>query len=154
MNTDQRPPRLAIGQGRWRRGAIFVCPRCWKLATMRVGGYAGDERGESCEWTKSLPKLSFHVRQKCVTFRSGLIFRDYLQWRPMALGVLAVEMNKKTCIEVIQHSPPPTPLLPVPILSSGEYRVSGGELKVSRQVGLLYNPRARHSKPKIGFLCF
>jgi hypothetical protein len=35
------------------------------------GGYAGDERGESCEWTKCLPKLFLHVRQKCVTFRSG-----------------------------------------------------------------------------------
>jgi hypothetical protein len=28
-------------------------------------------------------------------------------------------------------------------LSAGEYRVSGGELKVSRQVGLPRNPRER-----------
>jgi hypothetical protein len=36
--------------------------------------------------------------------------------------------------------PPPTPLLPALTLSAGEYRVSGGELKVSRQVGLPRNP--------------
>ena len=34
-------------------------------------------------------------------------------------------------------------------LSATEYKVSGGELKVSRQVGLSRNPHARRSKPKI-----
>jgi hypothetical protein len=37
--------------------------------------------------------------------------------------------------------PPLTPLLPAPTLSPGEYKVSAGELKVSRQVGLPHNPR-------------
>ena len=54
------------------------------------------------------------------------------------------------CIQLTWHSPPPTPLLPALTLSAGEYRVSGGELKVSRQVGLPRNPRARRPKPKNG----
>jgi hypothetical protein len=48
--------------------------------------------------------------------------------------------------------PLPTPLLPALTLSAGEYKVSGGELKVSRQVGLPRNPRARRSKPKMASL--
>ena len=39
-------------------------------------------------------------------------------------------------------------------LSAGEYRVGGGELKVSRQVGLPRNPRARRPKPKMASLYF
>jgi hypothetical protein len=39
------------------------------------------------------------------------------------------------------------PLLPAPTLSAGEYKVSGGESRVSRQVGLPHNLRPR-SKPK------
>src|SRR5947209_14624966 len=42
------------------------------------------------------------------------------------------------------------PLLPALTLSAGEYRVSGGELKVSRQVGLPRNLCARRPKPKNG----
>src|SRR4051794_38664911 len=52
------------------------------------------------------------------------------------------------------HSPLPTPLLPALTLSAGEYRVSGGELKVSRQVGLPHNPRACRPKPKNGLPLF
>jgi hypothetical protein len=52
------------------------------------------------------------------------------------------------CIQLTWHSPSPTPLLPALTLSAGEYRVSGGELKMSRQVGLPRNPRARRPKPK------
>jgi hypothetical protein len=58
------------------------------------------------------------------------------------------------CIQVTWHSPPPTPLLPALTLSAGEYRVSGGELKVSRQVGLPRNLRARRPKPKNGLPLF
>jgi hypothetical protein len=39
------------------------------------------------------------------------------------------------CMELTFHSPPPTPLLPAPTLSAGEYKVSGGELKVGGRVG-------------------
>ena len=39
-------------------------------------------------------------------------------------------------------------------LSAGEYRVSAGELKVSRQVGLPCNPRARRPKLKNGLPLF
>jgi hypothetical protein len=56
--------------------------------------------------------------------------------------------------QVTWHSPPPTPLLPALTLSAGEYRVSGGELKVSRQVGLHRNSRARRPKPKNGLPLF
>ena len=49
---------------------------------------------------------------------------------------------------------PPTPLLPALTLSAGEYRVSGGELKVSRQMGLPRNPHARRPKPKMASLYF
>jgi hypothetical protein len=58
------------------------------------------------------------------------------------------------CIQLTWHSPSPTPLLPALTLSAGEYRVSGGELKVSRQVGLPRNPRARRPKPKNGLPLF
>ena len=54
------------------------------------------------------------------------------------------------CIQFTWHSPSPTPLLPALTLSAGEYRVSGGELKVSGQVGLPRNPRTRRPKPKNG----
>ncbi len=50
--------------------------------------------------------------------------------------------------------PFPRPLLPALTLSAGEYRVSGGELKVSRQVGLPRNSRARRPKPKMASLYF
>ena len=58
------------------------------------------------------------------------------------------------CIQLTWHSPPPTPLLPVFTLSAGEYRVSGGELKVSRQMGLPRNLGARRPKPKNGLPLF
>ena len=45
-------------------------------------------------------------------------------------------------------------LLPPLTISTGEYKVSWGKLKVSRLVGLLHSPRARHSKPKMASLCF
>jgi len=45
------------------------------------------------------------------------------------------EKRIEICIELTWHTPP-TPLLLAPTLSAGDYRVSGGELKVSRQVGL------------------
>jgi len=57
------------------------------------------------------------------------------------------QKRTEICIQLTWHSPPPTPLLPALTLSAGEYRVSGGELKVSRQVGLPRNPRARRPKP-------
>jgi hypothetical protein len=56
--------------------------------------------------------------------------------------------EQKSASRSTWHSPPPTPLLPIPTLSAGVYRVSGGELKVSRQVG------ARRSKPKMTSLYF
>jgi hypothetical protein len=59
-----------------------------------------------------------------------------------------------SCIQLTWHSPSPTPLLPALTLSAGECRVSGGELKVSRQVGLPRNPRARRPKPKNGLPLF
>ena len=62
--------------------------------------------------------------------------------------------HKLTSIQLTWHSPSPTPLLPALTLSAGEYRVSGGELKVSRQVGLPRNPRARRPKPKNGLPLF
>ena len=50
-------------------------------------------------------------------------------------------LSAEICSQVTWHSPPPTPLLPALTLSAGEYRVSGGELKVSRQVdGDAFNP--------------
>src|SRR5205085_6453582 len=58
------------------------------------------------------------------------------------------------CIQLTWHSPSPTPLLPALTLSAGEYRVSGGELKMSRQVGLPRNPRARRPKSKNGLSLF
>jgi hypothetical protein len=42
---------------------------------------------------------------------------------------LALEKNG---INLTFHSPSPIPLLPAPTLSAGKYKVSGGELKVSR----------------------
>ena len=41
-----------------------------------------------------------------------------------------------------------------PPIGAGEYRMSGGELKVGRQVGLPRNPRARRLKLKMGSLYF
>ena len=58
------------------------------------------------------------------------------------------------CIQLTWHSPPPTLLLTALTLSAGEYRVSGGELKVSPQVGLPRNPRDRRPKPKMASLYF
>jgi hypothetical protein len=60
------------------------------------------------------------------------------------------------CIELTSHSPPPTSRLPALTLSAGEYKASGGELKVSQQVGLPHNlnPLARRSKPKMASLYF
>jgi hypothetical protein len=52
------------------------------------------------------------------------------------------------CIELTSHSPPPTPLLRALTLSAGEHKVSGGESRVSRQVGLPHNLRAPRSKLK------
>jgi hypothetical protein len=58
------------------------------------------------------------------------------------------------CIELTFHSPSPTPLLPAPTLSAGEHKVSGGESRVSRQVGLPHTLRAPRSKPKMASLYF
>jgi hypothetical protein len=41
------------------------------------------------------------------------------------------EKQTEIRIEFTFHSPRLTPLLPAPTLSAGEYKVSGGELKVS-----------------------
>jgi hypothetical protein len=68
---------------------------------------------------------------------------------------LGRKKGTEICIELTWHSPPPSDaLLPTPTLSAGEYRVSGGELKVSRQAGLPRNPRACPSKPKMASLYF
>jgi hypothetical protein len=58
------------------------------------------------------------------------------------------------CIELTFHSPPPTPLLRALTLSAGEHKVSRGESRVSRQVGLPHNLRAPRSKPKNGLPLF
>ena len=77
--------------------------------------------------------------------------------RPLSSGGVRLERESKCCFKAWQiklteicihltwHSPPPTPLLPALTLSAGEYRVSGGELKVSR---------ARRPKPKMASLYF
>ena len=73
------------------------------------------------------------------------------------MEIFSFDWQKKLteiCIELTSHSPPPTPLLPALTPSAGEYRVSGGELKVSRQVGLPRNPHARRPKPKNGLPLF
>ena len=66
------------------------------------------------------------------------------------LGKADVLAEKLTeiCIQLTWYLPSPTPLLPALTLSAGEYRVSGGELKVSRQVGLPHNLYTRCPKPK------
>jgi hypothetical protein len=51
-------------------------------------------------------------------------------------------------VKLTSHSPPPTPLLPALTLSAGEHKVSGGESKVSRRVGLPRSARAPRSRPK------
>jgi hypothetical protein len=60
--------------------------------------------------------------------------------------------GKKNCIEFAFHSPPLAPLLTAPTLSAGEHKVSGGESKVSRQVGLPHSLRPPRSKPKMASL--
>jgi len=58
------------------------------------------------------------------------------------------------CTELTSHSPPPTPLLPALTLSAGEHKVSGGESKVSRRVGLPRSSRAPRSRPQNGLPLF
>jgi hypothetical protein len=61
---------------------------------------------------------------------------------------LGSKNEQKSASSSLGTHPPPSPLLPALTLSAGEYRVSGGELKVSR------NPRARRPKPKMASLYF
>jgi hypothetical protein len=78
--------------------------------------------------------------------------RDWLSGYRVSFAAYWRQKRTEICIQLTWHSPSPTPLLPALTLSAGEYRVSGGELKVSRQVGLPRNPRAR--RPKMVTLYF
>ena len=61
---------------------------------------------------------------------------------------LGISKLEKSASSSLSNSAPLTPLLRALTLSAGEHKVSGGESRVSRQVGLPHNLRAPRSKPK------
>ena len=96
----------------------------------------------------SLSELGCLLPTQCTQNRA-IDFLTMPQQRQRTVGKVAVVAFKswgpkrtEIYIELTFHSHLPTPLLPAPTLSEGEYKVSSGELKVSGRVSLPRNPRA------------
>jgi hypothetical protein len=121
---------------------MFVAEACRSAQSHnRFASGAEYDKNSECERSYRLfPQMQAEVRLR----RLGAIHKS-------ARSNAWQQKRTEICIQLTRHSPPPTPLLPALTLSAGEYRVSGGELKVSRQVGL---PRARRPKPKNGLHLF
>jgi hypothetical protein len=74
--------------------------------------------------------------------------RDDCQSKVMG-EVKRTELCPDLHLSLTPHSTPSTLLLPALTLSAGGCKVSGGERKVSRRMGLPRNPHSPHSKPRV-----